>query len=117
MKNDPGFEPFVPDYSITAPTTPPGTRLLLASEDLLSQFGTRTADGRRLSFEWGEPSPEGWYEPVITATDDGYEIVPVGLRETAEAFLHHIEDDRKCDALCRHANVLRAALAASEEER
>jgi hypothetical protein len=47
--------------------TPPHTRLILAAEDLLGMFGTRTDDGRKLTAEWGEPSPEGWYEPTFTA--------------------------------------------------
>ena len=48
-----------------------GRRLILASEDLLEQFGTRTADGRAITAEWGAVTPEGWYEPVFTTTDDG----------------------------------------------
>jgi len=51
--------------------TPPGTRLILASENLLEQFGTRTERGERITAEWGDPSPQGWYEPRFTAhTDD-----------------------------------------------
>jgi hypothetical protein len=49
---------------------PQGTRLILASEDLLELFGTRAENGDRLSFEWGEPRPEGWYEPLITRHSD-----------------------------------------------
>lgn len=51
------------------PTPPPGTRLVLVQEDALSQFGTRTEDGARLSFEWGEPDENGWYNPLIVRTD------------------------------------------------
>lgn len=50
-------------------TPPHGTRLVVVSENLLEHFGTRTEDGRRLTAEWGEPSPEGWYTPTFTAHD------------------------------------------------
>ena len=52
--------------------TPTGTRLILASENLLESWGTRTDSGARITADWGEPYPEGWYEPVFTATDDGW---------------------------------------------
>jgi len=55
----------------TYPIPPRGTRLVLVSENLLETIGTRTADGRRLSFEWGEPDENGWYAPSITQHDDG----------------------------------------------
>jgi hypothetical protein len=48
---------------------------LLVSEDLLELMGTRAADGRLLSYEWGEPDDNGWYTATVTATDDGKEVV------------------------------------------
>ena len=57
-------------------TQPPaGTRLILASDELLDRWGTRTASGAAITAEWGEPAPEGWYEPIFTTTDDGKEVV------------------------------------------
>lgn len=55
--------------------TPPGTRLILAAEDILETWGTRTEDGRRLTATWGRRHPEGWYEPTFTKTDDGKRLV------------------------------------------
>jgi hypothetical protein len=49
---------------------PDGTRLILASEAFLEDIGTRTADGRRITAEWGEPDANGWYSPTFTAHDD-----------------------------------------------
>ena len=51
---------------------PPGTRLILASENLLDSWGTRTDDGALITAEWGEPYPEGWYEPTFTIMDDDW---------------------------------------------
>lgn len=48
------------------PTPPAGRRLILVSEDLFDWMGTRTIGGTRLSYEWGEITPGGWYEPAIT---------------------------------------------------
>jgi hypothetical protein len=48
---------------------PPHTRLILASENLLDSLGPRDHEGRRLTFEWGDEKPEGWYEPIITRHD------------------------------------------------
>jgi hypothetical protein len=45
---------------------PPGTRLILASENLLDEWGTRTERGDRITLEWGAQRPEGWYEPTVT---------------------------------------------------
>ena len=50
--------------------TPNFTRLILASEDLLPFWGTRDDRGYRITVEWGEPRPEGWYEPVFTVHND-----------------------------------------------
>lgn len=54
---------------------PEGTRLIAIADDLLENLGTRTDDGFALTAEWGEPTPEGWYEPIFTATDDGSVVV------------------------------------------
>lgn len=48
-----------------------GMRLILASIELLDMLGTRTERGERITAEWGEPTPECWYEPTFTVhTDD-----------------------------------------------
>lgn len=52
---------------------PFGTRLILASDDLLDKWGTRTEDGLRITLDWGTQWPEGWYTPVLT-THDGPRI-------------------------------------------
>lgn len=62
---------------------PDDCRLILANVELLDTLGTRAEDGRRLSYEWGEPAPEGWYVPTVTATDDG--AVFFGSRVDLEA--------------------------------
>lgn len=49
---------------------PRGTRLVLVSEDVTEIFAARSAEGRRLTFEWGEPDEHGWYTPAITEHDD-----------------------------------------------
>jgi hypothetical protein len=55
----------------------PTTRLIRASSDLLDDFGTRTASGKLLTAEWGEPighcpdSDEYIYGPTFTEHDDG----------------------------------------------
>src|SRR6266508_2828362 len=59
-----------PEWRARLEPLPPATRLILAAEDLLASFGTRTDDGRRITAEWGEQQPGGWYEPVFTATED-----------------------------------------------
>ena len=65
----------LPDDWCGHATPPEGTRLILASDELLDRWGTRTASGAAITAEWGEPTPEGWYEPVFTTTDDGKEVV------------------------------------------
>ncbi len=45
-------------------------RLIRCSTDLLSQFGTRTEDGRQIVAEWGEPDEHGIYEPTFTVVAD-----------------------------------------------
>lgn len=49
---------------------PLGTRLILAQDDILAQWGARTLDGYRITAEWGEQKPEGWYEPTFTVHYD-----------------------------------------------
>lgn len=51
--------------------TPTGTRLILASENLLDVWGTRTELGERITVQWGEPEPEGWYLPTFTVHQEG----------------------------------------------
>lgn len=53
---------------IPAPRTPPGTRLVLMTETLMDALATFTEDGRRITFEWGEPDEHGWYAPTFTVT-------------------------------------------------
>ena len=117
------------------PRPPAGTRLVLASESLLDQWGTRSDDGRKLSAEWGEQHDGGWYEPVFTARDDGMEVRPkltaerlaraasaiaLGYHDLAISGDDHDEDgnlhpavtwERCTDPKCA---ALRAALAPSE---
>jgi hypothetical protein len=45
-------------------------RLVRVGTEALSQFGTRTEDGRRITAEWGEPDALGIYEPIFTAATD-----------------------------------------------
>jgi len=85
---------------------PPGTRLILASENLFEHWGTRTEDGRRLTVEWGEPRPEGWYEPVLTAHADDT-LVPI---PTAPPALDDLE--RIMVAAIRHRWTLHGVSAA-----
>lgn len=49
---------------------PEGTRLVLASEEFLEQLGTRTERGDKITAEWGEQQPKGWYEPIFTVHED-----------------------------------------------
>ena len=58
------------EATATPPAPPPHTRLILASENLLDIWGTRTERGERITVEWGEQKPEGWYEPVFTVHSD-----------------------------------------------
>jgi hypothetical protein len=75
-----------------APKPPPGTRLVVASENLLDDFGTRDNEGRALTFEWGEPDEHGWYTPTFTSHEDSAFIARLVARaapssegETVEA--------------------------------
>jgi hypothetical protein len=53
------------------------TRLILASKDLLETWGARTKEGWKITAEWGDMKPEGWYEPTFTKTNDGHVLVTV----------------------------------------
>lgn len=55
---------------------PSHTRLILASENILEQWGTRTEDGRRITVEWGDRQPGGWYEPIFTVHEDREDPTP-----------------------------------------
>ena len=46
--------------------TPEGTRLVLVSGNLLDVWGARTIEGYRITADWGEQQPEGWYVPTFT---------------------------------------------------
>jgi len=69
---------------------PAGTRLILAAEELLGHLGTRNEYGERITAEWGEPSPEGWYEPVFRVhTDDRIGELDEAWRAAEEALVSH----------------------------
>jgi hypothetical protein len=58
------------------------------SVDLLESIGTRDADGRRLTFEWGEPDEHGWYTPTITTHEPG--LIEEAIAGVTEAFAEYI---------------------------
>jgi hypothetical protein len=60
---------------------PEGRRLILAAEDILEYFGTRTERGEKLTAEWGEPDEHGWYTPTFTVH---YDDVPAQSEDRAE---------------------------------
>jgi hypothetical protein len=61
----------VAGVSLTGSGLPPqGTRLVLMSENLLEQIGSRTNDGYAITAEWGERTPQGWYEPTFAVHYD-----------------------------------------------
>lgn len=45
-------------------------RLVRVSTDLLPLLDLRTADGRWITAEWGEPDADGIYEPTFTAHEN-----------------------------------------------
>ena len=49
---------------------PKGTRLILASENLLDAWGTRTENGYAIRVQWGTPDQNGWYTPKFTIDYD-----------------------------------------------
>jgi hypothetical protein len=77
-----------------ADTLPQHTRLILVPEDLLATLGTRTERGERITAEWGEKHPSGWYEPIVTVHVDDV-LGQFGI-------LRAIYDDaRGLDGVCR----------------
>jgi len=54
-------------------------RLVRIGTEALSQFGTRTEDGRPITAEWGEPDKFGVYEPTFTVGALPYEPPAEGL--------------------------------------
>lgn len=96
-------------------------RLVRVGTEFLSQFGTRTEDGARLTAEWREPDAAGIYEPVFTRHEDDNPIresaeTLAALREAAEAVANESPRNR---AFIEKWQRLRAALVATpaEEER
>jgi len=99
------------DGSVFLPPLPPRTRLILASHDLLEWLGTRTSKGQKIVGEWGEQTPEGWYEPIFRTTDDGSVLLSPTeaerVRRIEEAAREHVAGlpepskfhDRLIDAL------------------
>jgi hypothetical protein len=74
------------DIQVPARTgLPAHTRLVLIHEDLLGQMGSRTNEGYAITAEWGDPRPEGWYEPTFTAHYDQ----PIGM--DVERLVHMID--------------------------
>lgn len=51
---------------VVAIAPPAGTRLILASENFLDEWGARTNDGYALRVDWGKPDKNGWYTPTFT---------------------------------------------------
>jgi hypothetical protein len=105
-------------------TPPPHTRLILASEDILEHWGTRTEDGRRIIVQWGEQKPEGWYEPIFRTEDDGFvrdaavgrAAMAWGAAERHLASMSDDDDEAWHDAMDMGVdalNNLRAAIAAA----
>lgn len=45
-------------------------RKVRMSPELMERWATRDAEGRRLSWSWGEPDEEGFYTPWVTAHED-----------------------------------------------
>ena len=93
--------PYVPEHS----------RLVLVSEDLFDLIGTRTEDGARLSYTWGEPDASGWYTPTVHRHDD--DRLCAESAETLRALTAErdalAEDEQACAETLR---VLREAAAA-----
>lgn len=78
-------------------------RLILASEDLLDTWGSRTNDGRRITVEWGDPSPEGWYVPAFTVhqgqafdADGVTEAVAIALQTSRHSLVRAVPDGVAC---------------------
>ena len=80
---------------VLAPDPQDRWRLVRVDTEFLTQFGTRTDDGRKLVATWGEPDDLGVYEPTFTATDDGMTLVPTATLERAR----RIEEKARAVAL------------------
>lgn len=91
---------------VLAPDPQDRWRLVRVATEFLTQFGTRTDDGRKLVATWGEPDDLGVYEPTFTATDDGMTLVPTATLERAR----RIEEKARAVALdcIRNAIAIRA---------
>ncbi len=75
-------------HSAALATTPPppGTRLVLATEILMDALASFTEDGRRITFEWGEPDEHGWYAPTFTAAVLAATPPPLDANDWRELF-------------------------------
>lgn len=62
------------------------SRKVRMSPDLMAlwAFG-RTADGYLLTWEWGEPDAEGFYEPAITRHEDDRLVAQITEEQLAAA--------------------------------
>lgn len=76
------------------------TRLIEVTIELIDTFGGRTLDGRRLSYEWGEPTAtigdergitRDVWTPTITATDDGMVVVERAEVAALTAEVHRLK--------------------------
>lgn len=58
---------------VDAQEPPEGTKLVLVSDDdrvlvrSISLMAAMASEGRRVTWEWGEPDEHGWYTPTFTA--------------------------------------------------
>lgn len=51
---------------VTEPTIEIASRKVRMSPELMAQFASRTVDGYRVVWDWGEPDADGFYEPSVT---------------------------------------------------
>jgi hypothetical protein len=110
-----------PQWAKAVAIAPPeGTRLILASENLLDTWGRRTHDGYALRVDWGEPNEHGWYTPTFTIdyTDrlqqpaQYFDPLTVMVGEFARDF---VAPEQRIDAIDRLYVLLHEAHAASQE--
>lgn len=100
------------------PLPPPGSRLILASENLLEYWGTRTEDGSRITVEWGEPDENGWYAPVFTKHQ--YEppedeiLFMTSMGRLYDAIHHAYRDEGTSREILRH--LMRNLVIPTEDE-
>jgi hypothetical protein len=92
-------------------------RKVLVTPELFTETFARTADGRLLSCEWGEPDADGFYSPTFTATDDGEYGRLRRIEEAARAFLGTAALERmtKAPDYIAAKRALRAALLPTPE--